>query len=92
MGFAPAERMPELLWDNELAVLAEMNVKTCMYHHDQCHNTERFQRSGQNIAMYMDTEGYGDVDKVAAYSIKMMFNEYKYANMSHIVKFAEPSR
>jgi hypothetical protein len=40
----------------------------------------------------MDTEGYGDVDKVAAYSIKMMFMEHKYSNMNFIVSYGEPKR
>lgn len=42
-------RMPTLIWLSELAELAELNVKQCKMEHDQCHNTENFKGSGQNL-------------------------------------------
>ncbi|ETN62169.1 hypothetical protein AND_006141 [Anopheles darlingi] len=49
-GFAPAERMPVLEWDDELAKLAEYNARTCLYSRDECRNTRRYRNVGQNIA------------------------------------------
>lgn len=48
-GFKTAERMPTLKWNTELANLAAMHVKLCTINHDQCHNTDDFVFSGQNI-------------------------------------------
>ncbi|XP_050070674.1 antigen 5 like allergen Cul n 1-like [Anopheles maculipalpis] len=48
-GFAEAERMAVLVWDDELAKLAEYNARTCQYLHDECRNTEQYRNAGQNI-------------------------------------------
>uniref|UniRef100_A0A182IU72 SCP domain-containing protein n=1 Tax=Anopheles atroparvus TaxID=41427 RepID=A0A182IU72_ANOAO len=48
-GFAEAERMAVLEWDDELAKLAEYNARTCQYLHDECRSTSRFRKAGQNI-------------------------------------------
>ncbi|XP_061504594.1 antigen 5 like allergen Cul n 1-like [Anopheles gambiae] len=48
-GFAAAERMAVLEWDDELASLAEHNARTCQYLHDECRSTERYRNAGQNI-------------------------------------------
>uniref|UniRef100_A0A182PWC8 SCP domain-containing protein n=1 Tax=Anopheles epiroticus TaxID=199890 RepID=A0A182PWC8_9DIPT len=48
-GFAAAERMAVLEWDDELAKLAEYNARTCQYLHDECRSTERYRNAGQNI-------------------------------------------
>ncbi|XP_017474138.1 PREDICTED: venom allergen 5-like, partial [Rhagoletis zephyria] len=34
----PACRMATMTWDDELAFLAELNVKQCQMRHDACHN------------------------------------------------------
>uniref|UniRef100_A0A1Y9INH0 Venom allergen-1 n=1 Tax=Anopheles melas TaxID=34690 RepID=A0A1Y9INH0_9DIPT len=49
--FAPASRMPQLVWDTELANQAERNVRSCVYGHDECRNTALFRFVGQNIAI-----------------------------------------
>uniref|UniRef100_A0A182M300 SCP domain-containing protein n=1 Tax=Anopheles culicifacies TaxID=139723 RepID=A0A182M300_9DIPT len=48
-GFAEAERMAVLVWDDELASLAEYNARTCQYLHDECRSTKRYRYAGQNI-------------------------------------------
>ncbi|XP_053668775.1 antigen 5 like allergen Cul n 1-like [Anopheles marshallii] len=48
-GFAGAERMAVLVWDDELATLAEYNARTCQYLHDECRSTKRYRNAGQNI-------------------------------------------
>lgn len=50
--------MPTLKWNTELADLAAMHVKRCSINHDQCHNTEDFVFSGQNIGFYKDIHAY----------------------------------
>lgn len=42
-------RMATVEWDAELAKLAELNVKQCVMEHDDCHSTDRFINSGQNL-------------------------------------------
>lgn len=37
--YQPAVRMATLTFDDELAKLAELNVRTCQFGHDQCENT-----------------------------------------------------
>uniref|UniRef100_A0A182Q1W9 Venom allergen-1 n=1 Tax=Anopheles farauti TaxID=69004 RepID=A0A182Q1W9_9DIPT len=51
-SFAPASRMPLLVWDNELARQASHNARSCMYGHDECRNTHQFRFAGQNIALH----------------------------------------
>lgn len=43
-------RMATMQWDDELAYLAELNVRQCAMKHDSCHNTDAFKYSGQNLA------------------------------------------
>lgn len=38
-NYEPAVRMATMKWDSDLAKLAEMNVRTCMFGHDNCMNT-----------------------------------------------------
>lgn len=38
-NYEPAARMATLTYDNELAELAELNVRRCDFEHDRCANT-----------------------------------------------------
>ncbi|XP_055853442.1 antigen 5 like allergen Cul n 1-like [Episyrphus balteatus] len=51
--FQPCPRMATMSWNAELSKLAELNVKTCKYGHDACHNTLTSPQSGQNIGMLL---------------------------------------
>ncbi|XP_034118547.1 antigen 5 like allergen Cul n 1 [Drosophila sulfurigaster albostrigata] len=42
-------RMATVHWDDELASLAELNVKQCKMEHDECHSTKEYPNSGQNL-------------------------------------------
>uniref|UniRef100_A0A1B0AT12 SCP domain-containing protein n=2 Tax=Nemorhina TaxID=44051 RepID=A0A1B0AT12_9MUSC len=51
-GYKSASHMPQLKWENELAYLAVLHAKRCKFAHGQCHNTQRFHYSRQNIGYY----------------------------------------
>lgn len=38
-NYGPAVRMSTLVWDDELAKMAEFNARLCKYGHDPCRNT-----------------------------------------------------
>ncbi|XP_017091526.2 antigen 5 like allergen Cul n 1 [Drosophila bipectinata] len=67
-------KMGTMDWDEELARLAELNVKSCQMEHDSCHNTQEFLQSGQNLFMV----GYfGSGDPVTVQDIlNEGFNEW----------------
>ncbi|EDV99787.1 antigen 5 like allergen Cul n 1 [Drosophila grimshawi] len=47
---SPACRMATMEWDNDLAYLASLNVKSCEMRHDKCRKTAAFDWAGQNLA------------------------------------------
>ncbi|XP_053674721.1 antigen 5 like allergen Cul n 1-like [Anopheles nili] len=53
--FAAASRMPLLIWDDELAVQASHNTRSCVLNHDECPNTAQFRFVGQNIDLFRYT-------------------------------------
>uniref|UniRef100_A0A182PT93 Venom allergen-1 n=1 Tax=Anopheles epiroticus TaxID=199890 RepID=A0A182PT93_9DIPT len=58
-GFAAASRMPTVTWDDELANLAEINVRSCKFEHDECRSTYQYLHAGQNLAVgsyYLETD------------------------------------
>ncbi|XP_058123266.1 venom allergen 3-like [Anopheles ziemanni] len=50
-SFSPAQRMPTLQWDDELASQAGHNARSCTFAHDECRNTQLFSYAGQNLAL-----------------------------------------
>ncbi|XP_017080261.1 antigen 5 like allergen Cul n 1-like [Drosophila eugracilis] len=47
-----AARMVAMQWDEELAAVAGFNVRMCQPMHDDCRNTVKYPRSGQNIIVF----------------------------------------
>lgn len=41
-NYEPAVRMATMTYDDELAQLAELNVRTCEFEHDSCTNTGNY--------------------------------------------------
>ncbi|XP_067635242.1 venom allergen-1-like isoform X2 [Eurosta solidaginis] len=82
----PACRMATLQWDNELASLAALNVKQCKMAHDECHNTDAYKYSGQNLAWitYYNT---ADIKYLTGKSVDLWYNEIKDTKMSHIKSY-----
>ncbi|XP_017051892.1 antigen 5 like allergen Cul n 1 [Drosophila ficusphila] len=54
-------KMGTMVWDEELAKLAELNAKSCVMQHDKCHNTQKYRLSGQNLyaSQFGQTGGWG---------------------------------
>ncbi|XP_043468878.1 venom allergen 3-like [Leptopilina heterotoma] len=51
----PAISIPDLIWDDELAIIAQRWVNTCPFHQDECRHVQRF-LVGQNIGvLYVET-------------------------------------
>ncbi|XP_033169760.1 antigen 5 like allergen Cul n 1 [Drosophila mauritiana] len=42
-------KMAKMEWNKDLEKMALLNAKTCLMRHDECHNTEKFRLSGQNL-------------------------------------------
>lgn len=78
-------------WDKELADLAELNVKKCDFEHD-CHNTPRFEYSGQNLYMSYFTPGstYNHTHELAR-SVENWYDEIKESDASKIKRFEDGS-
>uniref|UniRef100_A0A182N0Q9 Venom allergen-1 n=1 Tax=Anopheles dirus TaxID=7168 RepID=A0A182N0Q9_9DIPT len=67
--FAAASRMPTVTWDDELANLAEINVRSCRFEHDECRSTYQFLHAGQNLAVgsyYLETNIFEIVRNLTA--------------------------
>ncbi|XP_014100984.2 venom allergen-1 [Bactrocera oleae] len=81
----PACRMATMQWDDELAALAELNVKQCESSHD-CHNTDTFKYSGQNLAWitYNDSP---NTTEMSLKSVHMWSGEIENTKMEHINKY-----
>jgi len=82
--FNTATRMATMVWDNELAQLAALNVKQCVMKHDACRNTDKFRHSGQNLGVYSWYGSTKTTDWLITNRINAWWNEYPYCTKSHI--------
>ncbi|XP_005179141.1 antigen 5 like allergen Cul n 1 [Musca domestica] len=89
--FAPASRMAKTHWNDELAQLAELNVKQCEAKHDLCRNTDEFNFAGQNIAVRYFWNNQFDAGLTALDQIDQWFDEYKLASMKDIREYRTPT-
>lgn len=79
----PACRMATMQWDNELAYLAELNVKQCKMAHDKCHNTKAFRYSGQNLAL-LNYVNVDDSERMFTMAVSKWFSESENTPMDYI--------
>jgi len=87
-GFATANRMIEMTWDDELAKLAEYLAKTCVWGHDQCRNTDAYRYAGQNLAQATGPPTYfATINAVIDYLFIDWVNEYTSADMTYISSY-----
>ncbi|XP_017871009.1 PREDICTED: venom allergen 5-like [Drosophila arizonae] len=83
---SPACRMATMQWNDELAYLASLNVRSCEMRHDACHKTDSFEWAGQNLAWI----GYFNPLNTTANAISavdMWYNEVSNAKQPHIDSF-----
>ncbi|KFM60493.1 Venom allergen 5, partial [Stegodyphus mimosarum] len=85
-GLPPAANMLEMVWDDELAAVAQKHAEQCNFQHDcsDCRRVERF-RVGQNIYIAMNSEPpkKQDWDRV----IKDFYDEVSTFNRNYIKPF-----
>uniref|UniRef100_A0A1B0GPW3 Uncharacterized protein n=1 Tax=Phlebotomus papatasi TaxID=29031 RepID=A0A1B0GPW3_PHLPP len=75
--FKPAAKMPMLKWNDELAKLAEFNVKTCKFAHDKCRSTEICRYAGQNLGQMQSYPSFLDINIAIKNITREWFREYK---------------
>ncbi|XP_037932307.1 antigen 5 like allergen Cul n 1-like [Teleopsis dalmanni] len=90
-GYKAAKRMATIVWDAELAKLAELNVKQCVMNHDECRNTDKFKFAGQNLAYSGWSGTTKTVQSVAVSHVQLWYNEYKDCSMSYINSYKSPT-
>lgn len=78
MGFGKASNMSYVTWNIELAKLAELNVKTCIFAHDKCRNTLDYPYAGQNIAIMSGF--FTNITETIEKLIDLWWDEYKKTN------------
>lgn len=75
--------MATIQWNDELAYLASLNVKSCQMRHDACRNTDEFSWAGQNLAWI----GYFNPLNTTANALKgvdMWYSEVANTKQEHI--------
>nr|BAM69161.1 hypothetical protein [Lutzomyia ayacuchensis] len=82
-GFQSAAKMPMLKWNDELAKLAEYNVRTCKFAHDKCRATNICPYAGQNLAQMMSSPTHRDLNYVIKNLTREWFWEFRWAQQSH---------
>ncbi|XP_026475501.1 venom allergen 5-like [Ctenocephalides felis] len=87
-----AKNMNELVWDDDLAHLAYLNVLQCKMSHDSCrdtgkyNNTHKKTQNGQNLFNSFTTASYS-VEQVLKQGVKSWFDEVKDVQLSEINSF-----
>ncbi|XP_055609897.1 antigen 5 like allergen Cul n 1-like [Uranotaenia lowii] len=89
-GFPPAVRMGTMVWDDELALLASYLARTCIFKHDDCRNTERFDAAGQNLRIASQSVGNtSEIVGMMEDGIQSWFDEYKITPIQYINSYPE---
>ncbi|EDW51037.1 antigen 5 like allergen Cul n 1 [Drosophila sechellia] len=82
-NLSAACRMATIKWNDELAYLASLNVKSCQMKHDGCHNTDAFDWSGQNLA-WMGYYNPLNVTHYLEWGVDMWYDEAVYTKQAYI--------
>ncbi|PSN37065.1 hypothetical protein C0J52_25176 [Blattella germanica] len=80
-----ASNMMEMVWDEELAYVAQVWANQCHYGHDKCHNVPEF-KVGQNVGLLSATK---DVPPDLGLLVNDWFNEVKYMTKDIVEKFRD---
>jgi Cysteine-rich secretory protein family len=73
-------------WNNQLASLADLNVKQCEMKHDDCFRTEKYPQAGQNLAIAMSTSDFLDISFFINNSISSWYEEKSFTSPKQISK------
>ncbi|CAO1439202.1 unnamed protein product [Diamesa serratosioi] len=85
--FSTARRMAQMVWNNDLAYLAELNTRTCQMAHDPCRNTPAFRWAGQNLGASGTSGPFTAPNTVIVNTINSWYNEHQFAAQSDINTF-----
>nr|ABI20191.1 antigen 5 related protein [Phlebotomus duboscqi] len=85
--FQPAAKMPMLKWNDELAKLAEYNVRTCKFAHDQCRATKICRYAGQNLGQMQSFPEFLNTNIAIKNITREWFREYKDATQDNTDMF-----
>jgi len=85
--FNTATRMATMVWDDELAQLAALNVKQCDLNNQACRNTDKFRYSGQNLSVYSWFGSTKTISSLIKSLINSWWNEYPNCTKSDINSF-----
>uniref|UniRef100_A0A1Y9H2P4 Venom allergen-1 n=1 Tax=Anopheles dirus TaxID=7168 RepID=A0A1Y9H2P4_9DIPT len=89
-SFAPASRMPLLVWDSELARQASHNARSCVNGHDECRNTQKFRFVGQNIALERHSRHSNDsFGELMRLEINSWWREYNATTQAQLDRYPE---
>lgn len=83
-GFKTASRMATMTWNDELAKLAELNVKQCKIMHDHCRNTDQLKFVGQNLGFRAASGHFEDTHSVLTKTIHSWYAEIQDAHQRDI--------
>lgn len=87
-----AVRMGTVQWDNKLAHLASLHVKSCKDPTNECRNIDEFLVVGQNVAENWWTQNKQRlVDEVLREQIKSWFDEHQLSRESLIRRVQNPT-
>ncbi|XP_077484583.1 uncharacterized protein LOC144094540 isoform X2 [Amblyomma americanum] len=86
-GLDPAANMMKLVWDNELAAVAQAHANQCRFHHDcySCRRVSRF-NAGQNLFLHYSSSLQSKPTDWAGV-VKSWFDEYKLFDPSEVDAF-----
>lgn len=82
--FNTARRMAQMVWNDDLAFLAELNTKQCQMNHDACRNTPAFRFAGQNLGGMGTSGAHHAPATVVTDTINRWYNEHPFATQSDI--------
>ncbi|XP_017850490.1 antigen 5 like allergen Cul n 1-like [Drosophila busckii] len=81
-------RMATMRWNDELAYLASLNVRSCQMKHDKCRKTDDFELAGQSLYTMCRSGSFNDTLELIT-AVDACYGEVKHVKQSHIDAFKE---
>lgn len=83
-GFSTAAAMTTMKWNDEFEYLASVNVRRCIYEHDQCRNIDGIQFAGQNLYTFGTTGSLPDPKEIVRNAVNYWYTEVANATQADI--------